>query len=102
MEWQLVTSIAAPALGLIGVYVGAHYTRRTGRETTQTEFLAEMREWTEDRLAERDQRIDKLEDRLDAIERKYRAAIAYIRRLIVQLRRHETPEPPPEEIVPDL
>lgn len=110
--WQIAVGIATPVLALAGTMVMAVLSRRTGRDTTSVSLLTEMREWTEDRLAERDQRIDHLEmdvrelrAELDALARKYRSAIAYIRRIVQQLRLHvpmEEIESPPPEIQIDL
>ena len=110
--WQIVLGAIPAALALAGTVVMAVLSRRTGRDTTSVSLLTEMREWTEDRLAERDQRIDHLEEdvrelraELDALARKYRAAITYVRRLVAQLRQHVPPEQiesPPPEIQIDL
>lgn len=114
--WQIILGMLGPVLLLVGVVVTARVTRQGGREATRSAdwaaFAAEVREWTEDRLAERDTRIDCLErdvralrDELAELSAKYRAAIAYVRRLVTQLRRHVSPdqiEPPPPEIQIDL
>lgn len=114
--WQVLAGVSTPVLVFAGAYVTAYLARRSGQEATRSAdwsaFLREQREWTEDRLAERDSRIDGLEEdvrelrqELDDLLRKYRAAIAYIRRIITQLQNHvdrEDIEPPPSNIEPDL
>lgn len=121
--WQIILGMLGPVLLLVGVVVTARATRQGGREATRSadweSFAAEVREWTEDRLAERDQRINSLatelaevrselgivRSELDGLARKYRAAIAYIRRIVQQLRLHVPPEQiesPPPEIQIDL
>lgn len=128
--WQIVVGLSIPVSTFFGAVVTAILARRGGREATRSVdwqgYMAEQREWTEDRLAERDRRIDSLESdvremrtqladrdkRIDRLERelddllaKYRGAVAYIRRLVSQLRQHverEDIEPPPPEITPDL
>src|SRR5690606_23997274 len=131
MTWgQVLAGIISALLVLIGTYVSAKFSRKTGEEANENAaatartadwegFAREQREWTEDRLAERDRRIEELalqvenrdrrleavESRLDMLEAKYRQAIAYIRRLVRQLQQHVDPdaiETPPDEIVPDL
>lgn len=116
MTWWQIAGTVAPTLAVVATIIGARFARKTGAEANNTAdwsaFMVEHREWTEDRLEERDKRIDALEGkvthlqaRLDDIEVKYRQAIAYIRRLVRQLQRHVDPddiETPPDEIVPDL
>ena len=62
--WQITLGMLGPVLLLAGVVVTARVTRQGGREATRSadwaSFAAEVREWTEDRLAERDQRINSL------------------------------------------
>lgn len=127
---QVATGIISALLVLVGTWITARFSRKTGEEANETAaatartadwegFAREQREWTEDRLAERDRRIEELalqvenrdrrleavESRLDMLEAKYRQAIAYIRRLVRQLQQHVDPdaiETPPDEIVPDL
>ena len=116
MTWWQIAGVIAPALAVAATVIGARFARKTGSEANRTAdwsaFMAENREWTEDRLQERDKRIDVLEgkvtnlqSRIDDIEAKYRSAIAYIRRLVLQLQRHVDPdqiETPPIDITPDL
>lgn len=123
MTWWQIAGVLAPVLAVIATVIGARFARKTGSEANRTAdwegFAREQREWTEDRLAERDRRIEELalqvenrdrrleavESRLDMLEAKYRQAIAYIRRLVRQLQQHVDPdaiETPPDEIVPDL
>lgn len=128
MTWgQLAFGLISGLLVFIGTVLGARWTRKTGEEANENAaatartadwaaFMAEQREWTErqlkeqderteQQLAERDRRIDRLEERLNLVEAKYKAAIAYIRRIVRQLQRHVDPEDietPPPEISPDL
>lgn len=124
---QVLTGIVSALLVLVGTWVTARFSRKTGEEANVNAaaqaktadwaaFMTEQREWTERQLKEqderterellqRDRRIDSLEQRLDLIESKYRQAIAYIRRLVRQLQRHVDPddiEAPPTEISPDI
>ena len=128
MTWGegLVTLLGAVIL-VVGTWITARFSRKTGEEANETAasqartadwaaFMAEQREWTErqlkeqderteQQLAERDRRIDRLEERLNLVEAKYKAAIAYIRRIVRQLQLHVDPEDietPPPEISPDL
>ena len=128
MTWGegLVTLLGAVIL-VVGTWITARFSRKTGQEANKSAasqartadwaaFMAEQREWTqrqlkeqdertEQQLAERDRRIDRLEERLNLVEAKYKAAIAYIRRIVRQLQRHVDPEDietPPPEISPDL
>ena len=128
MTWgQLAVNALAAILLVVGTWITARFSRKTGEEANETAasqartadwaaFMAEQREWTErqlkeqderteQQLAERDRRIDRLEERLNLVEAKYRAAIAYIRRIVRQLQLHVDPEDietPPPEISPDL
>lgn len=116
MTWWQIAGVLSPVLAVAATVIGARLARKTGSEANRTAdwsaFMAEHREWTEDRLEERDKRIDALEgkvstlqSRLDDIEAKYRSAIAYIRRIVRQLQQHIDPsdiDSPPPEIAPDL
>lgn len=128
MTWgQLAVNALAAILLVVGTWITARFSRKTGEEANETAasqartadwaaFMAEQREWTErqlkeqderteQQLAERDRRIDRLEERLNLVEAKYKAAIAYIRRIVRQLQLHVDPEDietPPPEISPDL
>ncbi|MBB1046477.1 hypothetical protein [Dietzia cercidiphylli] len=131
MTWgQIAVNALAAILLVVGTWITARFTRKTGKEANDTQAAqartadwstfvqeqraerAEERKWLEARLAERDRRIERLEqrvgslqERFDALERKYRLAIAYIRRLVRKLQQHVDPEDietPPDEISPDL
>ncbi|MFN7243006.1 MAG: hypothetical protein ACK4M5_07105 [Dietzia cercidiphylli] len=128
MTWgEAVVTLGGALILVIGTWITARFTRKTGQEANQSAasqartadwaaFMAEQREWTErqlkeqderteQQLAERDGRIDRLEERLNLVEAKYKAAIAYIRRIVRQLQLHVDPEDietPPPEISPDL
>jgi ABC-type protease/lipase transport system fused ATPase/permease subunit len=124
---EAVVTLGGAVILMVGTWITARFTRKTGQEANETTasqartadwaaFMAEQREWTErqlkeqderteQQLAERDRRIDRLEERLNLVEAKYKAAIAYIRRIVRQLQRHVDPEDietPPPEISPDL
>lgn len=70
--WQLVAGAVAPSLVFIGGVIGTYYSRRTGEEANRTAdwsaFVREQREWTEDRLEERDRHIKDLKNRLDNVQ----------------------------------
>lgn len=128
--WQVILGSIAPVLALVGTVLVAMMTRKGGRETTRSAdwdaFMDQQQKWTEARLAERDKRIESLEGGLvqrdkridgleqdvkdlrqefDALLRKYRLAVGYIRRIVRQLRQHVPPEeiePPPADIEPDI
>ena len=124
--WPAVAGLAAPLGAILGVIITVWAARRASRETTSVTLLGEIQDWTELRLKERDDRIDKLsaeiekrDTRIDGLEkdvrglraevddlfRRYRSAIAYIGRLVEQLKRHVPPneiERPPASIRPDL
>lgn len=62
--------------------------------------LAEQDEWMNRQLGERDKKITALGKRVESLERRYRAALDFIRRVI---QRHpETSVEVPEEIQDDL
>lgn len=124
--WPIVAGIAAPLGAILGVILTVWAARRTSRETTSVSLIGEIQDWTELRLKERDERIDRLsgeiekrDTRIDGLERslrdlreevddlfrRYRSAIAYIHRLVDQLKDHVPPEQietPPKNIEPDL
>lgn len=117
MTWgHVVVGIVSALLVLIGTIVSARWQARVGQESNRTadwdsygermgQLQERMEQWTNRQLEERDRRIDGLEHRLAVMESKYRQSVAYIRRLMMQLRMHVDPElieKPPEEIVPDL
>ena len=120
---QVATGIISALLVLIGTWITARFSRKTGEEANENAaatartadwegFAREQREWTEDRLAERDRRIDALakevrevREELDTFKSKYRIAIDYIKRIVRQLQGHVPPEDietPPPEISADL
>lgn len=131
MTWGegLVTLLGAVIL-VVGTWITARFSRKTGEEANENAatqsrsadwaaFMAEQREWTEDRLAERDQRINGLatelaevrselgivRSELETFKTKYQIAVLYIQRIFRQLQQHVDPadiEPPPAEIAPDL
>lgn len=131
MTWgQLAVNALAAILLVVGTWITARFSRKTGEEANETAaaqartadwaaFMAEHREWTEDRLAERDQRINGLatelaevrselgvvRSELETFKIKYQIAVLYIRRLVLQLQRHVEPdqiETPPSDIETDV
>ena len=131
MTWgQLAVNALAAILLVAGTWITARFSRKTGEEANETAaaqartadweaFAREQREWTEDRLAERDQRINGLatelaevrselgvvRSELETFKTKYQIAVLYIQRIFRQLQQHVDPadiEPPPAEIAPDL
>lgn len=131
MTWgQLAVNALAAILLVVGTWITARFSRKTGEEANETAaaqartadweaFAREQREWTEDRLAERDQRINGLatelaevrselgvvRSELETFKTKYQIAVLYIQRIFRQLQQHVDPadiEPPPAEIAPDL
>lgn len=113
---QVIVGAIAPLLALVGTVLVAMLARKGGRETTRSAdwdaFMDQQQKWTEARLAERDKRIDGLEQdvkdlrqEFDDLLRKYRLAVGYIQRIVRQLRQHVPPEeiePPPADIEPDI
>lgn len=118
---QAVATIVGALILMIGTWITARFTRRTGAEAnenaaaqartadwdaftqrleTWTERqLKEQDERTEQQLAERDRRIDALAEEvahvrseLSTLMRKYRSAVAYIHRLVRQLQKHVDPD----------
>lgn len=131
MTWgQMVVNALAAILLVVGTWITARFSRKTGEEANENAaatartadweaFAREQREWTEDRLAERDQRINGLatelaevrselgivRSELETFKTKYRIAVLYIQRIFRQLQQHVDPadiETPPAEIAPDL
>ena len=118
--WQAVIGLLGVTLVPLLTYLSGRSSAKNGRQANHTAdwdaFTQRLEAWTERQLKEqderteqelqaRDRRIDRLEQRLSAVEGKYRVAVAYIRRLVRQLQRHVDPddiETPPEEIMPDL
>lgn len=122
MTWgQVLAGIISALLVLIGTYVSAKFSRKTGEEANENAAaqartadwdaftqrleawterqLKEQDERTEQQLAERDRRIDALADEvaevrseLSTLMRKYRSAVAYIHRLVRQLQKHVDPD----------
>lgn len=113
MTWgQLAVGLASSVLLLVGTWVTARMSARTGTQANNTDHWDRLLERNEKWQETQQKRIDRLEnevrdlrDRFDEIERKYRAAVQYIRRIVQQLRLHVDPsaiESPPPEIQLDL
>lgn len=122
MTWgQLAVNALAAILLVVGTWITARFSRKTGEEANETAAaqartadwdaftqrleawterqLKEQDERTEQQLAERDRRIDALADEvaevrseLSTLMRKYRSAVAYIHRLVRQLQKHVDPD----------
>lgn len=126
MDWLSLAGALAPVGAFLGVVITVWAARRANRETTSSTLVTQIQDWTQLRLNERDDRIDKLcveiekrDTRIDGLEkdvrglraevddlfRRYRSAIDYIKRLVDQLKDHVPPdqiETPPANIEPDL
>ena len=112
--WQIAAGAVAPVLVFVGGFFGTKYSRKTGEEANQTAdwsaFLKENREWTEDKLSERDRRIKSLEVQMDAVmERfdelsdRYVDAVNYIRYAVTHMDKHEIDfDPPPDKVYRDV
>lgn len=122
MTWgQAVVSLLGALILMVGTWVTARWTRKTGEEANENAaaqartadwdaFTQRLESWTErqlkeqdertgEQLAERDRRIDALADEvaevrseLSTLMRKYRSAVAYIHRLVRQLQKHVDPD----------
>lgn len=127
MWLEQIEGMVAPVLAAILGYGGALLIRKSSKESNSTDHwralfeghqewtrdqLAEQDSWTKDRLAERDAKIEHLEKnvrdldvRFSELDRKYRAALVYIRQLwnlITTAISHEDVPVAPDEITPDL
>lgn len=128
--WDILLGLAVPTSALIGAIANGIWAKRGGQEAARVErsklqavdwqtYSAEIRQWTNDRLASmsrdiaaRDDRIAALEEaveqvqaEMDVLTRKYSAAIRYIRRVYTWMVDHLDPDDvqhPPDDIVPDL
>lgn len=127
MWWEPVVNILPLILtGVLG-YGGARLVRTSSKESNTTDHwkalfeghqqwtrdqLNEQDDWTNSRLAERDTKIEDLQRsvqdlnvRFAELDRKYRAALNYIRQLWNMLTvtvSHEDVPAAPDEITPDL
>ena len=128
MTWLgQIEGAIAPVLAAVLGYGGARLIRQSNKEANSTESwkelfaghqqwtrdqLAEQDQWTKERLAERDTKIAALEKnvhelqtRFQALDEKYRAALAYIRtlwNLLTVTISHEDIPAAPDKIHPDL
>lgn len=108
--WQIVAGAIAPVLVFVGGFFGTRYSRKTGEEANKTAdwsaFMMENREWTEDRLAERDKRIESLEGQVktimgkfDDLSDRYVDALSYIRYAVTHMHHHGIDfDPPPDKV----
>lgn len=110
--WAIVIGLAVPVLSLVGAVLNGLWVRSAGRQSADNDFMGEVREWTELRLAERDRRIDALgveikavRAELNVVSVKYRVSLAFGRHLYWRLRDvapSEDIEGPPDEILSDF
>ena len=108
--WQIAAGAVAPVLVFVGGFFGTKYSRKTGEEANKTAdwgaFLKENREWTEDKLSERDRRIESLEvqmksimEKFDELSDRYTDALTYIRYAVTHMHHHGIKfDPPPDKV----
>ena len=112
--WQIILGAVAPVLVFLGGWLGSRYSRKTGEEANKTAdwsaFMRENREWTEDKLSERDRRIKSLEvqmksvlERFDELSDRYVDAVNYIRYAVTHMDKHGLNfDPPPDKVHRDV
>lgn len=101
---SIIVAVVTGVAGTIGYVIKARSDRATSRSADWQSFSAEMREWTERRLAERDEAIEELRDEvnelkveMDRVYARYKAAIRYILKIW-----NGEQSAPPDEIAGDL
>ena len=105
--WPVVGTIVAALLAWLGVRTKAKGDKAVADKPDWNAFTDQIQEWTEQRLAERDKKIDRLETdvrdlrgEVSSLRRKYNAALRMVRELT---RRHpDTVVDVPAEIAYDL
>ena len=118
MSWVHIAAtiggISAPFIAGIATVLGARFARKTGEESNETAdwsaFMRENREWTEDKLAERDRRIESLETQVkkimvkfDELSDRYVDAVNYIRYAVTHMDKHGIDfDPPPDKVHRDV
>lgn len=105
--WPVVGVIGAAILGFFGTKVTSSSQKAIADKPDWQGFTDQIQEWTEQRLAERDKKIDRLEsdvselrEQVSTLRRKYNAAVDFIRRVLTH-----TPDlrsDVPDEIMDDL
>lgn len=105
--WPVVGVIGAAILGFFGTKVTSSSQKAIADKPDWQGFTDQIQEWTEQRLAERDKKIDRLEsdvselrEQVSTLRRKYNAAVDFIRRVVTH-----TPDlrsDVPAEIMDDL
>lgn len=105
--WPVVGVIGAAILGFFGTKVTSSSQKAIADKPDWQGFTDQIQEWTEQRLAERDKKIDRLEsdvselrEQVSTLRRKYNAAVDFIRRVVTH-----TPDlrsDVPAEIADDL
>ena len=112
--WQIILGLGAPVLVFLGGWLGTRYSRKTGEEANKTAdwsaFMQENREWTEDKLSERDRRIETLETQVkrimvkfDELSDRYVDAVNYIRYAVTHMDKHGIDfDPPPDKVKRDV
>lgn len=105
--WPVVGTTVAALLAWLGVWTKTKGDKDVADKPDWNAFTDRIQEWTEQRLAERDKKIDRLESdvqelrtEVSSLRRKYSAALRMARELT---RRHpDTPVDVPHEIADDL
>ena len=105
--WPVVGTTVAALLAWLGVRTKARGDKAVADKPDWNAFTDQIQEWTEQRLAERDKKIERLETdvrdlrgEVSSLRRKYNAALRMVRELT---RRHpDTVVDVPHEIVDDL
>ncbi|WP_291474214.1 hypothetical protein [Corynebacterium sp.] len=105
--WPVVGVIGAAILGFFGTKVTSSSQKAIADKPDWQGFTDQIQEWTEQRLAERDEKIERLQKdvgelrtEVSVLRRKYNAALLFIRDLV-----RKSPEVHaelPGEIVDDL
>lgn len=105
--WTVVGTVVAALLAWLGVWTKTKGDKDVADKPDWNAFTDRIQDWTEQRLAERDKKIDRLESdvqelrtEVSSLRRKYNAAVDFIRRVV-----KNTPDlrsDVPDEIADDL
>lgn len=105
--WPVVAAIASGVLAWLATRTKTRGDQQIADRPDWQGFTDQIQEWTEQRLAERDKKIDRLEsdvselrEQVSTLRRKYNAAVDFIRRVLTH-----TPDlrsDVPAEIMDDL
>lgn len=105
--WPVVGTAVAAFLAWLGVKTKTKGDKAVADKPDWNAFTDQIQEWTEQRLAERDKKIDRLETdvrdlrgEVSSLRRKYNAALRMVREFT--LRHPETVVDVPDEIADDL